>query len=504
MTTELLGEDDDLQLEIERRLRELRASPEEFLRRFDRNGDGILDPEELRAARAVVQRQLEDDAEQEILAGRYRIVAAIGRGAQGHTRLAVDEQTGEFVAVKELDFAGVGSWDAVAMFERESAVLGGLNHPAIPGVRDNFRIEQDEVLRLFLVQEFIDGDNLQVRLADQRLFDGPTLRRYAEELLDILVYLHGHSPPVLHRDIKPANIIERADGSLALVDFGAAQGDGRQATVIGTSGYMPADQLMGRATPSSDLYALGATLVHLATTTHPTELQTDGLRLDWKRYANLPAGFERWVDRLIEPFPDDRFPTAVSARAALRRETIEQPLQLETLEELTDSIAGPEPMLEVTDGKPTGCPIHVRRNSSRIDVDLSENRSRIPAWMALQFLVLGAIAVYAGEWLIATMFGVPIIIGLFVFGFRKQVVHLSGTPSSIRLRMDGDDVVKGYPLAEVAGPEVVSGKSTEVVRLVLRSGEKFNLITLRDRKHAMWLSNTLRTWLIERRMNSGD
>ena len=79
---------------------------------------------------------------------------------------------------------------------------------------------------------------------------------------------------VIHRDIKPANLIRRADGTIALVDFGAAhvQGTTAGSTSIGTFGYMPIEQLAGIVDATTDVYALGASLLHLLTRREPWRL----------------------------------------------------------------------------------------------------------------------------------------------------------------------------------------------------------------------------------------
>jgi serine/threonine protein kinase len=106
--------------------------------------------------------------------------------------------------------------------------------------------------------------------------------------------LHARVPPVLHRDIKPANVILRPDGAPVLVDFGAVRTVFRAAaeggsTVVGTFGYMPFEQYMGQASPASDLYALGATLLHVITGRGPAEFATPRRRGRGAR-ADLPGG----------------------------------------------------------------------------------------------------------------------------------------------------------------------------------------------------------------------
>src|SRR6185503_314055 len=113
------------------------------------------------------------------------------------------------------------------------------------------------------------------------------------ELLGVLDYLHSRVPPVLHRDIKPANLIVRPDGSIARVDFGAVRNvfrspDEDGSTVVGTHGYMPYEQYMGQASPASDLYALGATLLHLITGRGPSEFATRDGAVEVP--ADLPGG----------------------------------------------------------------------------------------------------------------------------------------------------------------------------------------------------------------------
>ena len=90
----------------------------------------------------------------------------------------------------------------------------------------------------------------------------------AQQILEILKYLHSLDPPVIHQDIKPRNIIRDDNGKIYLVDFGAVQNiyhntSMRAKTVFVTYGYMPSEQYRGKAIPATDLYSLGATLLHL-------------------------------------------------------------------------------------------------------------------------------------------------------------------------------------------------------------------------------------------------
>jgi hypothetical protein len=145
-------------------------------------------------------------------------------------------------------------------------------------------------------------------------------------LLDVLEYLHGLDPPVIHRDIKPANIIVTADGTPRLVDFGAVQAEILDetggSTIVGTAGYVSPEQLMGRAEPASDLYALGVTLVHLLTGVPPTELPTNGFELELNDKLSTSPELAYIVGRMTRADIDER----ESDIGRLRR-------QLETLAE---------------------------------------------------------------------------------------------------------------------------------------------------------------------------
>jgi len=180
----------------------------------------------------------------------------------------------------------------------------------------------DGVVIAYLVMEYIAGTSLEQRIEEGAGLDPAALLRLALGLLDILEYLHARVPPVLHRDIKPANVILRPDGAPALVDFGAvrtvfrAAGEGGS-TVVGTFGYMPFEQYMGQASPASDLYAVGATLLHVITGRGPSEFATgDGVV---EVPADLPGGpvLRGVLARLLAASASARYRSAREVRDAL-------------------------------------------------------------------------------------------------------------------------------------------------------------------------------------------
>jgi hypothetical protein len=127
---------------------------------------------------------------------------------------------------------------------------------------------------------------------------------------------------VLHRDIKPANLVRGMDGGLVLVDFGAARSIAGQqthrATLVGTFGYMPPEQLGGTVDERSDLYALGATLIHLLAGKPPETMLGNGLELDFRRHVDISAHLEQFLSRLVAPRSEARLASAREALAFLR------------------------------------------------------------------------------------------------------------------------------------------------------------------------------------------
>lgn len=264
--------------------------------------------------------------EQQVLQGRYKLKQQLGQNAGRQTWLADDlaVEPHQLVIVKLLAFSPQMQWEELKLFEREAQVLKHLEHPRIPRYRDYFSIEEtDSELPWFgLVQECIPGSSLRQLLDGGQRFSEVQAQQIATEILNILVYLHELSPPVLHRDIKPSNLILSEDGQVYLVDFGAVQdrakAEGATFTVVGTSGYAAPEQLWGRAVPASDLYALGATLIHLLTRTAPADLPQQNLRLQFADRVNLNSSFAYWLEKLIDPAIEQRFSSARQALEALK------------------------------------------------------------------------------------------------------------------------------------------------------------------------------------------
>lgn len=258
----------------------------------------------------------------ETLLNCYQLKQQLGRTATGHqTWLAVDQRSQENVTIKLLAFSPQLHWQELKLFEREAQILQNLKHPKIPQYRDYFDLDKDighGIAWFGLVQDYIPGKSLQELLEKGKRFTEQEVYNIALEILEILTYLHELNPPVIHRDIKPSNLILGEDNHIYLIDFGAVQAQGAMTgvtfTVVGTSGYAPLEQFWGRATPSSDIYALGATLIHLLTGIAPADLPQKDTKIQFTDHVNIQPYFIDWLEQSTEPAIEKRF---INAKIAL-------------------------------------------------------------------------------------------------------------------------------------------------------------------------------------------
>ncbi len=260
---------------------------------------------------------------------RWRLGRQLGSGGQADVWLAQDIELGEWVAVKV--FHAHLSDTTRERLRREVRLGRALQHPHL--VRLFELIESDG--RLAVVMEWVPGGSLAQRLEGGPLPLGDVIA-FADETLAALEYLHGQG--VVHRDVKPSNLLLDEHGHIRLADLGLArpledQRDLTQTnTAVGTPAFMSPEQIRGEAPiPATDLYGLGVTLFQLLTGALPFpgrsqyEVATQHLVAPVRDPRALrkecPHWLARFVLRLLEKQPEDRWPDAAAARRALHRRT---------------------------------------------------------------------------------------------------------------------------------------------------------------------------------------
>jgi serine/threonine protein kinase len=254
-----------------------------------------------------------------LLKERYRAIKPIGQGGFGRTFLAVDEDkpSKPRCVIKQFYPQAQGTntvQKAVELFTQEAVQLDQLGqHPQIPDLLAYFT--QDD--RQYLIQEFIDGQNLAQELAQQGAFNEVQIRQLLNDLLPVLQFCHARQ--VIHRDIKPENIILRTqDQKLFLVDFGASKSAtdtslNRTGTSIGSPEYVAPEQIRGRAIFASDIYSLGATCIRLLTERSPFDsYDINNDTWIWQQYLKTTVSNElsRILNKMVENIPVRRYQTA--------------------------------------------------------------------------------------------------------------------------------------------------------------------------------------------------
>lgn len=263
-----------------------------------------------------------------MLAARYELMRPLGRGGMGQVWLALDHVLGREVAVKTIDLAATGDPSAAARFEREGRAAAALVHEHVVTVFDS----GTEGSCAFLVMQLLPGPSVAELLHTGEALSLERAVEIAEQTAAALAAIHGIG--IVHRDIKPANLVFDSSGRLKVVDFGIASIDGTSgqltaaSTIVGSAAYMAPEQADGgRATPATDLYALGCVMMTLLTGQppfageHPLALLQQHVhapapRLS-ERLAGVPHELDALVARLLAKAPEERGDGAARVREEL-------------------------------------------------------------------------------------------------------------------------------------------------------------------------------------------
>ncbi|MFB8789561.1 MAG: serine/threonine-protein kinase [Potamolinea sp.] len=272
-----------------------------------------------------------------ILVGRYLPSKLLGKGGFGTAFLARDRYTPAMrqCVVKQFQPSGDLSPPqlriAQELFEREAAVLEqlGSTHPQIPDLFAFFPLsvpglqpgKEDQFF--YLVQEFIDGQDLEKELQTKGPYSEAEALEVLKQILKVLKFVHKNGS--IHRDIKPSNIMRDRNGRLFLLDFGAVKQvttvpvqTGRS-TGIYSMGFAPPEQMSGgQVYPSTDLYALAVTVITLLTGKEAVELfDSYNNQWNWQNYVQVSDTLANVLDKMLLAAPNQRFQSAQEVIEAL-------------------------------------------------------------------------------------------------------------------------------------------------------------------------------------------
>jgi eukaryotic-like serine/threonine-protein kinase len=253
--------------------------------------------------------------------GAFEITEMIGRGGMGVVYLARDTKLDRSVAIKSMPAELQANSTAQARFQREAKLLASLNHPNIAAIYDI--LEQDDDSS-YLVLEYIPGQTLRERIADQPLKLEEILsigRQIAEALAG--AYEQG----VIHRDLKPSNVKITPDGRIKILDFGLAKATETQdkkaqsvitqaGRIVGTPAYMSPEQARGHPTDHrTDIWSFGCVMYEMLCARLPFEgdTATDTLARvierepDWQVLPQeTPTNIRTLLRRCLEKKPQQR------------------------------------------------------------------------------------------------------------------------------------------------------------------------------------------------------
>ncbi len=228
--------------------------------------------------------------ERGLFAERYLLHRMVARGGMGTVYLAWDQVQEKDVALKVLEAAGPRSAVALERFRREATLAQRITHPHVARVYELGSYQG----RAFLTMEYVEGEDLRIRLAREGALAVREAARLARAVCAGLEA--AHAAAVVHRDLKPANVLLERGGRVVLTDFGIAramedQSEGGLTQVhgmVGTPQYMAPEQLTeGRVDARTDVYAVGLLLYEMLVG-EPAFRQSTSLKAAFERLRQPP------------------------------------------------------------------------------------------------------------------------------------------------------------------------------------------------------------------------
>jgi eukaryotic-like serine/threonine-protein kinase len=432
--------------------------------------------------------------------GSYALARALGRGEAGATWTATRVSQGDEGVLKILDMGEAKGWSGPDLFGHEVEALKTLSHPGIPRFIESFEDDSGGDSRLVLAMELAPGEDLDAAVAKGRRFTEAEISSVLAGLADILAYLGALRPPVVHRDVNPRNVLLSTEGRVSLVDFSGAQEALKRAanpgaTMIGTAGYIPLEQVSGRASPRSDLYGAAATALFLLTRRNPSELAMKALKPDLDSLPSLGRPLASVLDSWLEP--DEALRRIGPSEAArILRGQAEPPSR--PIRKVASVAEGEGDIIRLDDERPivslpSDSKIAIVEGPGRLEIAIPPSGLGSPAAIGIGGFSLFWLAFVAFWTFMSIVMGAPIFFTLFslpfwavgiamgratflsIFGRSELVLDaLSGI--AFRERIIGRGRVRTWPITDLGSCSVEAAafqtKGDSQKELVIEAGAK--------------------------------
>lgn len=264
----------------------------------------------------------------DVMTRRYRLISMLGQGGMGRVFLCDGEEGRVAVKVTRLLQQDGEQLKSMKQFRHEASLLKNLSHPNLVRVLDY--LEEDG--HGYLVMEYLPGQTLAQRVAQEGRISVSTVLVWAKQLCEVLEFLHRQNPTILFRDLKPSNVMVDEKDRIKLIDFGIARVQVTGALTatflqgVGSMGYAPLEQYQhsGGTDERSDIYGLGATLFNLLTGRTPPSpidvVAADGIVPSVRAINSaVPPWLDSVIKKMMATRKESRFQSAAEAGMALRR-----------------------------------------------------------------------------------------------------------------------------------------------------------------------------------------
>lgn len=255
---------------------------------------------------------------QQIIEERYTLEEQLESSSSFdyQTWLATDLSIDNVVILKVVALNSPRRMQQLSIWQHQIDTIKTLDHPRLANYLHYFEFthEADMLPWFVCVREYIHGISLKELIATNQQFSTEEISFIATQVLEILEYLHQLTPPIIHNNIKPSNLIKSESQEIYLVDF-----DIFDSITPSNKDYQYIQSNLNAASEvNTDIYALGVTLIHLATGKYPVDLP------QLPELVNLKPDLVSWIEKTVTLDPNLRFNSASLALQDLLKDKLKK------------------------------------------------------------------------------------------------------------------------------------------------------------------------------------